>query len=144
MDGAYEERRVLGKAALLNEFEARMKGLGAAVRSEGDALSAEIESIRARWFLGGRKATYRMSCRLDEAHHCVAFREAVVERSWGLPPPTFSVETTSVKGWKRSGARSEVSVGGGGSLDFAQVREALEQASANAGWSFRLEGGRSP
>jgi hypothetical protein len=38
----------------------------------------------------------------------------------------------------------DVSVGGGGSLNYGQVRNALEQAVAAAGWNFHLEGGRMP
>ena len=72
------------------------------------------------------------------------FREAVVERNWGIPPPTLTVETSSTSGWKRSGTRKDVSVGGGGPLDYAAVRDAAEKASAAAGWKFELEGGRVP
>jgi hypothetical protein len=49
-----------------------------------------------------------------------------------------------VSGWKRSGTRKDVSVGGGGTLDYAKVRDAVEKASAAAGWKFHLEGGRMP
>jgi hypothetical protein len=56
--------------------------------------------------------------------------DRVVERSWGIPPPTLTVETTSVQGWKRSGSRVDKSVGGGGALDYARVRDALEKAVA--------------
>src|SRR5450756_2208045 len=107
-------------------------------------LSGEAETIGAKWWFGGRKVAYRMSCRLTGADHTVHFREAVVERSWGIPPPALTVETTSVRGWKRSGERHDVSVGGGGTLDYAKVRDAVEKASAAAGWKFHLEGGRMP
>lgn len=135
---------MLGKSALLNELKTRISGLGLAVQAAGDKLSGEIEQIGAKWFLGGRKVVYRFSCGADEAELSVAFRESVTESSWGIPPPTFSVETTSTKGWKRSGTRTDVSGGGGGTLDYARVRDAVEQASADAGWTFRLEGGRMP
>ena len=84
-----------------------------------------------------------MSCQLTEPDHTVHFREAVVERSWGIPPPTLSVEKATVSGWKRSGERHDVSVGGG-TLDYAVVRKAVEAGSAAAGWKFHLEGGRIP
>lgn len=85
-----------------------------------------------------------MSCRLTESDHSVHFREAVVERSWGIPPPTLTVEKTTVSGWKRSGERTDVSLGGGGSLDYARMRAAVEKATAAAGWKFQLDGGRLP
>ena len=107
-------------------------------------LSGDIESIRAKWWLGARKVSYRMSCRLVEQDHSVHFREVAVERSWGIPPPTLTVEKTTVSGWKRSGTRTDVSPAGGGTLDYGQVRTAVEQAAAAAGWTFQLEGGRMP
>jgi hypothetical protein len=48
-----------------------------------------------------------------------------------------------VSGWKRSGERKDVSVGGG-ALDYARVRAAVEQAVNAAGWTFHFEGGRMP
>jgi len=56
----------------------------------------------------------------------------------------MTVETTSISGWKRSGEREDVSVGGGGSFDYAKVRGAVERVIAAAGWNFHLEGGRAP
>lgn len=118
-------------------------GLTMRAESEHD-VSGETESIAAKWWLGGRKVTYRMSCHLTEADHTVHFREAVVERSWGIPPPSLSIETTTVSGWKRTGERHDVAVGGGGALDYAKVRNTIEAASVAAGWRFQLEGGRLP
>ena len=136
---------VLGERALLNELQKQTAALGLTLRGDaGHGLSGEAEKIRAKWWLGGRKVTYRMSCQLTEPDHTVHFREAAVERSWGIPPPTLTVETTSVSGWKRSGERHDVSVGGGGALDYAKVRNAVEAASAAAGWKFHLEGARMP
>ncbi len=103
-----------------------------------------MKSIRAKWLLGARTVTYRMSCRLDDAERTVHFREAIVETSWGIPPPTFSTEKTVVKGWERSGERADRSVGGGGTIDYGQVRETLKQMVSAAGWQFHLEGGRAP
>lgn len=85
-----------------------------------------------------------MSIRLAEAEHTVLFREAVAETSWGLPPPTLTVQTETASGWKRSGQRKDVSVGGGGAIDYVRARNAMEQAATDAAWQFRLEGGRLP
>ena len=62
----------------------------------------------------------------------------------GIPPPTLTVEKTTVSGWTRSGTRKDVSLGGGGALDYAHVRDGGETAGAAAGWSFQLDGGRIP
>ena len=136
---------MLSQSELLAALKKEAAALGLAVRDEGsDGLAGEVESIRAKWFLGSRKVSYRMSCRLTEADRSVHFREAVVEKAWGLPPPTFTVEKTMVKGWKLSGKRTDRALGGGGTIDYGRVREALEQMVTGAGWRFHLEGGRMP
>ena len=136
---------ILAKQALLAELEKKSEAFGLSVHDDAqEGCSGELEAIQAKWWFGGRKVAYRMSCRLTEADHTVHFREAAIERSWGIPPPTLTVETTSTSGWKRNEKRSDVSVGGGGSLNYGQVRQAVEQASVAAGWNFQLEGGRMP
>ena len=108
-------------------------------------VAGEAEKIGAKWWFGGRKVTYRMSCRLTEADRTVHFRDVVAERSWGIPPPTLTVETTTTSGWKRSGTRKDVSLGGqGGTVDYGGFRDAAEQAVKAAGWTLHLEGGRFP
>lgn len=136
---------VLTQSELLADLKAQTAALGLRVRDEGgDRLSGEMEAIRAEWFLGSRKVAYRMSCRLAEAERAVHFREAISEKTWGMPPPTFTVEKTVVKGWKLSGERTDRALGGGGTLDYGRVREALQQTVTGAGWQFHLEGGRMP
>ena len=137
---------ILSSNDLLAELKKQAAIFGLSVRDGADReLLGEVESIGAKWWLGGRKVTYRMTCRLAEAERTLHFREAVVERSWGIPPPTLTVEKTTVSGWKRSGERTDVSLGGGGGkLDYARVREAVERAAVAAGWTFHLEGGRMP
>ena len=125
-------------------FTSILADAGLAVSESAGALRGERETITAKWWFGGRKVTYRASCRLAEAERTVHFREAVVERSWGIPPPTLTVETTTTAGWKRSGTRTDVSVHGGGLVDYARVREAVEKAVMAAGWTFHVEGGRLP
>ena len=133
-------------ADLKATLKEQLSALGLNVHDEAaGTLTADVESIAAKWWLGSRKVTYRLSCRLSEPEHVVNFREAVVERSWGLPPPTLTVETTSTSGWKRSGTREDKSAfGQGGKLDYARVREAVEKTVAAGGWTFRFEGGRMP
>jgi hypothetical protein len=136
---------ILARRELLADLEKKAEALGLSVHDDAqEGCSGEVESIRAKWWLGGRKVVYRMSCRLTESDHTVHFREAAIERSWGIPPPTLTVETTTTRGWKLDEKRTDVSVGGGGSLNYGQVREAVEKATASAGWNFHLEGGRMP
>ena len=136
---------ILSEPDLVAELEKQTAGLGLNLRADAPhGLNGEVESIRAKWWLGGRKVAYRMSCRLTETDHTVHFREAVIERNWGIPPPTLTVETTTMSGWKRSGERKDVSTGGGGTVDYAKVRNAVEIASIAGGWKFQLEGARLP
>lgn len=117
---------------------------GIAAADKDGGLAGEAEKILAKWWLGSRKVTYRMSCRFDEAVRTVHFREVVLEKSWGMPPPTLSVEVTTTSGWTRSGSRTDTSPAGGGTVDYGQARNAVEKAVKDAGWTFHLEGGRMP
>ncbi|MFN3655781.1 MAG: hypothetical protein ACK4UO_00835 [Pseudolabrys sp.] len=132
----------------MTDIKAALKSIfaeaGLSVTESGATLEGAREQITAKWWLGGRKVTYRASCRLAESERTVHFRDVVVERSWGIPPPTLTVETTTTSGWKRSGTRTDVSMPGGGQVDYARVREAIETAVTAAGWTFHLEGGRMP
>ncbi len=119
---------------------ARAAGLVVAESADGD-LAGHRETITAKWLLGSRRLTYRMSLRLDEPAHVVRFREATTEMSRGFPPPTIGVSVETVVGLKRSGQRTDVSVGGGGAIDFAAVREAIERAAKEDGWEFTMEFG---
>lgn len=112
--------------------------------TDSRSLSGTQEAIKARWFLGGRKVVYRMSCDLDEPSHRVRFREAALESSWGIPPPTFTVETTRQHGTKVNESRVDSSVGGGGHLDYGTLRTAFEKTVRDDGWTFALEAGKSP
>lgn len=136
---------LLSNPNLIAELRKLAGTLGLNVRQNAQQeLSGELESIRAKWRFGGRKAIYRISCRLSEPDHTVHFREAVTERSWGIPPPTLTVEKTTQTGWQLSGERHDVSLGGGGPLDYAKVRNAMQQAITAAGWQFQLEVDRMP
>ncbi len=132
-------------AVLLAGLKPALATLGLTVREDGKlGLTAEAEPIRSKWWLGARTVAYRMSCRLSESDRTARFREAVSESSWGVPPPAATAEKTKVSGWKLSGARTEVAPGGGGTIDYARVRDCVERAATEAGWTFKLEGGRAP
>ena len=130
---------------LLTRLKAQAKALGLTILDEPpDGFRAEQENILVKWLLGQRKVLYRMAIRLSETDHAANFCEMVKENSWGLLPPTLTVETSSIKGWERSGTHQERSPAGGGKVDFARVREELKAAIASCGWTFHLEGGRAP
>jgi hypothetical protein len=98
-----------------------------------------LTAIKAKWLLGERKVTSNFTCTLDTASHEAHFRESAIESSWGLPPPTFTVETTSQYGSRVNTTRTDTGIGGGGKLEFGKFRESVEQAVKDAGWEFVFE-----
>jgi hypothetical protein len=136
----------MNKAEIMAGLKAEAARAGLKLHDEtGEGFKGEIESIKIKWFLGQKKAVYRMSIVLSEADHVAKFREMVKEVSSGLLPPTMTVETTTTSGWTRSGSKTEATAGaGGGTIEFAKVREAIQKAVAAGGWQFQLEGGRMP
>lgn len=112
--------------------------------SDGASAAGHHDAIIAKWFLGGRKLTYKFSARLDEGARQLRFRESATESSWGIPPPTLTVEKSSQHGAHVSTSRTDTGIGGGGTLDYGRLRDAVEQAVRAAGWQFTLETGKMP
>lgn len=135
----------LPKAELLKRLISLATSEGATAAAPDDStVAGEFSTIRSKWMLGGRKVVYKFSCQLDAVCRDVRFREASVESSWGMPPPTLTVETTSQRGTRVSETRTDKSVGGGGTLDYGRLRDAMEQAVGDAGWRFTVDAGRMP
>jgi len=109
---------------------------GTAFTATDGTITGTLTAIKAKWFLGGRKVTSNFRCALDPATHEAHFRESAVESSWGLPPPTFTVETTSQFGSRVNATRKDTGVGGGGRLEFGTFRADFERAVQDAGWKF--------
>jgi hypothetical protein len=112
---------------------------GTAVTATDGTITGTLTAIKAKWFLGGRKVTSNFTCTLDTASHEAHFRESAVESTWGMPPPTLTVQTTSQYGTRVNATRVDKSVGGGGILEFGKFREEVEQAVKDAGWEFVFE-----
>lgn len=117
---------------------------GNSVSTDGDVVGGTREAISANWFLGGRKVVYTFSVRLDEAAHEARLREAATERSWGIPPPTFTVEKSSQRETRVFQSRTDTGVGGGGTLEYGRLRELIEQAVHDGGWQFVFDVGKQP
>ena len=130
---------------LVSELSAAAKSAGLAMTAATSAhLAGEVESIRAKWFLGKRTVRYRMSCDLDQASHTLTFRESMLEKVIGLAPPTFSVEKTTQKGTRVGIERKDVSVGGGGTVRYGSLRDEFERITTAAEWRFEFQAGRAP
>ncbi len=126
------------------ELLARLSGIasalgGTASMPDANTVTGTLTAIKAKWILGGRKVTSHFTCVLDPAKHEARFRESAVESSWGLPPPTLTVQTTSQYGTRVKETRTDKGVGGGGRLEFGKLRESVEQAVKDAGWDFVFE-----
>ena len=78
-------------------------------------------------------------CDSPVANHEARFRESAVETSWGMPPPTFTVQTTSQYAAQVKATRVDKGVGGGGILEFGTFRESVERTVKDAGWEFLYE-----
>ncbi len=78
---------------------------------------------------------HNFTCTLDPASHEAHFRESAVESTWGVPPPTFTVQATSQYGARVKETRVDKGLGGSGILEFGKFREEVEQA----GWEFLYE-----
>ena len=136
---------ILGGSELETRLASIFDAHGVTVTAnDNHRLSGTQEAIKAKWFLGGRKVVYRMSCDVDAASRAIRFRESAVESSWGIPPPTLTVETTSQRGTRVSESRTDRGPGGGGTLEYGSLRQAIEQAVRDNGWQFAFESGRLP
>jgi hypothetical protein len=112
---------------------------GTIAKPDDHTVTGHVDAILAKWFLGSRNVTYRFRLTLDEAAHRVRFRESSSEVVWGMPPPTFTVERTSQSGTRVTKQRTDVSLSGGGTLDYGGLRDAVEAATEQAGWEFVFE-----
>ena len=89
---------------------------GTSSMPDDHTVTGTLTAIKAKWLLGERKVTNNFTCTLDPASHEAHFRESAVETSWGMPPPTFTVQTTAQYGSRVNATRADKSVGGGGRL----------------------------
>lgn len=96
-------------------------------------------AIKTKWFLGERKVKSNLTCTLDPASHEAHFRGSAVESSRGLPPPTLTLETRTQSGSRVTSSRTNKAIGGGGRLEFRKFRDAVDQTTRDAGWSFVYE-----
>ncbi len=130
----------LSQAELLSKLLAvATANTGTALTAKDNAITGTLTAIKAKWLLGGRKVTSNFRCTLDPANHEAHFQESAMESSWGLPPPTFTVETTSQFGSRVNTTRTDTGMGGGGRLAFGKFRQDFERAVQDAGWRFVYE-----
>lgn len=125
------------QAELLDRIAAIATQAGGSVKSSnGSLVEGSVTAIASKWFFGGRKVVNNFRCSLDPESSQVRYRESAIETSWGFPPPTLRVETTSQYGTRVKQTRTDTSPGGGGRLEFGKFREQLEHAARDVGWSF--------
>ena len=130
--------------ALIAQLRSLAESEGLHAEERSNTLAAEREIPLGKWFLGGRKAMYRLSCNLDEAARDVRFRESTTESSWGVPPPSLHTAVTSQSGTRMQQTTTVKSPVGSGKFDIGHVRDDIEAVVGAAGWHFHLEAGRRP
>mgnify|MGYP006267347415 CR=1 FL=1 len=127
----------IAEADLLEKLAAAIQAAGGTIISRDvHAVNATLTAIKSKWLLGGRKVTDSVTCRLVPETQEVHLRETAVETSWGLPPPTLTVETTVQTGSRVTATRADKAVGGGGRMEFGRFRDTVAQATQDAGWAF--------
>lgn len=113
---------------------------GGSSRTPDDrTVEGTLTAITSQWFLGGRMVKNNFRCHLDAEAGTVRFRETAAESSWGLPPPTLTIQTTSQHGSRVNASRTDKTVGGEGTLEFGRFREDVEKAANDSGWTFVYE-----
>lgn len=127
------------RAALVAAIVAACGTAGLSLAEREGTLVGEQVHIAVRWILGSRTVRRVVRCEIDAGHGAVRWHERFVERSWGLMPPTLSVERSTISGARLSGTRRDASVAGGGALDYGAVRDAAERCAREAGWTFEVK-----
>jgi hypothetical protein len=131
---------LLSEAALLSRLSSIASANGGTASTVNDGtITGTLTAIKAKWLLGGRKVMITFRCTLNAASHEAHFRESAIESSWGLPPPTFTVETTFQTGARVTTARTDKAAGRGGRLEFGRFREDVEKLVNESGWKFVFE-----
>ncbi len=126
-------------SGLQNSLMQKLSSAGWTVRSDGSQISAEREEILSKWMLGKRSVKLQLGLAFDEPNKTLTFLEVMVEKSSGLPPPNLSMTTTSQNSKKVTERRTDISVGGGGTLDYGNARQWIERECGNEGWTFKIK-----
>lgn len=105
-------------------------------------LTANKQSITAKWLLGSRRVNHHLQIRFDEATRCLVLQESTKEIVFGIPPPAFTFVATKQRGLEATEDRVDSGVGGGGALRYGEIRNWLKQQSALQGWTFKLTVGK--
>ncbi len=86
---------ILSERDLVAELQKQTAGFGLTVREDGQhGLSGQAEKIRAKWWLGGRKVDYRMSCRLTVK--CVGLLATQFGRRLNVSSGSFSAVVSPI------------------------------------------------
>lgn len=122
-----------------------LTGAGFTIGKESpDGFIAESTVTLARWALGSRKARRRLSIRLDAGTRTILLRESLTETAIGFAPPAFFAESWKQKGTKKTATLTGHGPGGGGEVQFGDVRDELKSLVERAGWRFIYEAAKTP
>lgn len=105
--------------SLQNTVIQQLSAAGWKVRSDGSSVSAEREDILGKWFLGTRSVKLHTDLQFDEPENIRIFGKCR-GKTIGLPPPAFSVSTTTQSGIQVNERRTDVGSGGGGTMEYGR------------------------
>jgi hypothetical protein len=108
---------------------------------QDNRIVATRQVIAFKWLLGRKTVRLDLECLFDEAAKLVEYRETAKESTLGIAPPSFSVTKYNQTGSKYSEKRTDVGVGGGGSMHYGEVRDWVEKTCQTAGFRFESKTG---
>jgi hypothetical protein len=98
----------IAESDLLEKIAAAVQAAGGTITSrDAHAVNATLTAIMSKWFLGGRKVTDSVTCRLVPETLEVHLRETAVETSWR--PQNQRISPADFPGFRdpdRAGSRS--------------------------------------
>lgn len=124
---------------IIDDVTREAVSLGYSLSRNGETVSGDKKVTLAKWALGVRKAKASFSARFSESDKTVYYSETVSESAIGVPPIQFITRTFSQKGAERSEKLEASGPHGSGAASYGEMREAVKQMAANAGWEFKLK-----
>jgi hypothetical protein len=122
---------------IINQLQAQ----GWSTKVQDTRIVATHQVIAFKWLLGRKTVRLDLECIFDAPNRSVEYRETVKESTLGIAPPSFSVTKYSQSGTKYSEKRTDVGVGGGGSMHYGEARDWVEKACLAAGFRFENKTG---
>lgn len=127
--------------ALQQTITSQLQAQGWHAQVQDNRIVATRQVIAFKWLLGRKTVRLDLECIFDAPNRYVEYRETAKESTLGIAPPSFSVTKYSQSGTQYSEKRTDVGVGGGGSMHYGEARDWVEKACQAAGFRFESKTG---